>query len=239
MKTAWRSKFGILNMCNVPPQGDLIAYQNAAAMFAEHPDLIAFSEAWHASTRRGIRAAADGDYRFLGEADDSSLLAFDQSKWKLIDSGWIVLHGVVAGRFGVVSDVRRLQWAILRDRASGRMVVVGVLHVAPTATKRSRAAQAAARVARRHAFRRLQRFARRRNLPVILAGDWNATGPVLGRLLRGKVVRCSNPARIDRLETVDGQGVTLAPSIGRLVEIPFIDHSGGVISTVVATVKAA
>lgn len=236
--TAWRSHLVIANLANVPPQGSAKARANGDVIFGMKPDLVALTEAWHSSTMAGIFGAAPEQYRFCRLPNNSAVLAFDSTVWGLVSSRSLILHGAVASKlFGVVSDVRRMPWAVLKHRETGRMVIVGVLHVAPTASKRNRFAQRAARAARWLAFYRLRRFAANRHLPVILAGDWNATGPVLGELLADRRVRLSNPNRIDRVETLDGTGITLSPSLGHVVEIPWTDHDGAVLVRIQAYVR--
>lgn len=228
MSPIWTAETVIANLNNVPPQGTPAAQFNARLAFGMLPDFVAFAEAWHNETVSGIRAEMPSRYRLYGPQGNSARLAVDVGEWQLLLEGDpVLLHGAVASRvFGVVSDKRYLVWGVWRHRESGRLVCAAALHIAPPATKRSRAARLAAGAARATAVRRVRRWARRRKVPVIVLGDWNMTGRILGD---SAAVRTSNADSIDHVETVSNDATDLVPLRARLRTSRYMDHPDGLV----------
>lgn len=220
----------LASLANVPPRGEKAAHLNASRAFGigvtmgrnDHPHFVCFTESWHRSTRRGIFAAAPMKWGFIKPVRNSAVLAYDRYTWKLIKSGSLLLHGIVAGRFGLVSDPRRMPWGVFEHRATGRRIVVGAVHLAPKGSRKGPAAVAASRLAHARAFDRLDTFVNRFDYPVLLGGDWNTETPQVGDRSVG--------VGIDRVVMVHGKHSTFDLADVSRYQLPASDHPGARVS---------
>lgn len=212
----------LASLANVPPRGERAARENAAAAFLPTPsDFVIFTEAWHVSTRRGLFRQAPGDFRWVKPIRNSAVLAYRATEWRLVRKGSLLLHGVVAGSFGLVSDPRRMPWGVFEHRETGRRLVVGAVHLAPKGSRKGPAAVAASARAHERAFSRLDAFVQRFDYPVLLGGDWNDESPEV-------YASWSRGVGIDRVVMKHGRNAQLdgpRTEVSRY-KLPASDHPG-------------
>lgn len=230
-RDAWTTWVATANLANaVHAQPDATTAQNGLSVLKYDPDLAAFTELWHQSGRDAIVRLVESTgrrYGYVGPPNNSVVLAYSPRHWTFEAAGDELLHGRVAGKFGVVSDRRLMPWVRLVGH-DGRKVIFAGVHLAPPATKRGPAAVLAAAAARRIAKARIKAFVRRTGYPVILAGDWNEQGKPIGEQIAGKRVTYTALGRIDKIAVIDGANVTMRIGKGTLWSLPSSDHPGQV-----------
>lgn len=213
----------LASLKNVPPLGEQAAYHNGwAACPAEQPipDFIIPTEFWNHSTRTGFDRALPNNMRRRGLSPlhNSTALYYNAGRWRTIRTGSLLLHGFVAGSFGIVSDPRRMPWGTFEHLDTGRRLVVGAVHLAPKGSRKGPRAEAASRRAHVRANARLEDFLERTGHPVLLCGDWNTTSPGLGDGSVG--------VGIDRVVRQHGDFARFGAAVVTTYRLAHSDHPG-------------
>ena len=218
----------VANVNGVPTQ-PLASYRDDFERIAdEQPTIVASCEAWSARARGQARRALDHPpwvhhqpTKPNGKKGTSAMLAWRGDVWREEDRGVLELHGSVSN----VCDVRELAWARLKHRESGRVVLIGSTHPAPTATRKGRREINAARAARDVANERLHDFLHHRKHPVLVLADWNQHAGFFGKDLHGQPVRYAMNGILGAM-SVDGAFARVGLTKPRDFNLPKSDHPG-------------
>ncbi len=218
----------VANVNGVPTQPRASYNRDFRDVEGQHPTLVASCEAWSARARGEARKVLEHPpwkhhmpTKPNGKRGTSTMLAWRSDVWRELGRGVLELHGSVRN----VCDVRELAWARLEHQESGRVIVVGSGHPAPTATKKGRREVRDAAAARDVANARLEDFLRRRQHPVLLLGDWNQHAGFLGEEVGGRRVRYA----MDGILGVAGvDGAFAKVKLGKATAFPMVrsDHPG-------------
>lgn len=167
----YTTRLVIASLANVPSKGYEVAAKNAAAVFAQQPELLVVTETWDPAVKRAFRDAAPRGWSWHTEPGQSVMVGCG-GPWHFgIET---TLRGAAAPRIPLVNDRRDVPLIVPRYGRTARRIQLGGVHTGPIPTRKAPWKVPAAKAGQALARRRLSRYARRHGgYPLILAGDWN------------------------------------------------------------------